>query len=167
MQSRITDRYSAYKMRCTTEPSLFSLLGAVLVWARLTCGFASVDSTRWNLVTTSVVRINEPSNGIGRILSTNNVDRPSECILSPSVNTLRLHQYRGGASISKTKIQATGTPIQTGSKCPVTGAASILASLWGTGGVLYILTKAIKRVLPIALEPFAAGAIPLTSLQLG
>ena len=42
-----------------------------------------------------------------------------------------------------------------------------LASLWGSGGVIYILAKAIKRVLPIAMEPFAKGAVPLSQLELG
>lgn len=45
---------------------------------------------------------------------------------------------------------------------------SVLASLWGSLGVVYILFKAIKRVLPIALEPFtkAEGVVPLTQFQL-
>jgi len=47
------------------------------------------------------------------------------------------------------------------------GAASLLASFWGTGGFLYILAKAIKRVIPIAMEPFQEGAIPLSQVQLG
>lgn len=42
-----------------------------------------------------------------------------------------------------------------------------LTSLWGSGGVIYILAKAIKRVLPIALEPFKEEATPLSQLQLG
>jgi len=40
-------------------------------------------------------------------------------------------------------------------------------SFWGTFGVVYILAKAIKRVLPIALEPFnGKGAHPLSQFQL-
>jgi hypothetical protein len=54
----------------------------------------------------------------------------------------------------------------TGTKCPMTGTATILGSLWGTGGVIYILYKAIKRVIPIAIEPFQATSIPLTQFQL-
>jgi len=42
-----------------------------------------------------------------------------------------------------------------------------LASLWGSGGVIYILAKAIKRVVPIAMEPFTEGAVPLSQVQLG
>jgi len=42
-----------------------------------------------------------------------------------------------------------------------------LASLWGTTGVLYILAKAIKRVLPIALEPFKGAAPALSQFELG
>lgn len=53
--------------------------------------------------------------------------------------------------------------------CFVTFFATIYhsGSIWGTGGVLYILAKAIKRVMPIAQEPFLAGAVPLTQVQLG
>lgn len=68
---------------------------------------------------------------------------------------------RGGA----TKLSA--SPASTGSKCPATGAATIAASIWGTGGVLYILAKAVKRVLPIAMEPFQKGAVPLSKVELG
>jgi len=42
-----------------------------------------------------------------------------------------------------------------------------VGSFWGTFGVVYILAKAIKRVLPIALEPFnGVGAQPLSRFQL-
>ena len=45
---------------------------------------------------------------------------------------------------------------------------SVLSSFWGSCGVVYILMKAIKRVLPIALEPFGKGegVVPLTQFQL-
>ena len=71
-------------------------------------------------------------------------------------------------SNSDTELQLSST-FNTGTKCPMTGTATILASLWGTGGVLYILGKAVKRVLPIALEPFQTvsnGLVPLTTWQL-
>ena len=43
----------------------------------------------------------------------------------------------------------------------------VLASMWGSFGVVYILAKAIKRVVPIALEPFFSGdAVSLTRFQL-
>jgi hypothetical protein len=74
---------------------------------------------------------------------------------------LELTSPRGGAKDLK------ATPYSTGSKCPATGAATIAASIWGTGGVLYILAKAVKRVLPIAMEPFQAGAVPLSQFELG
>jgi hypothetical protein len=60
-------------------------------------------------------------------------------------------------------------PFNTGTECPVTGAATVLSSLWGTFGVVYILAKAIKRVLPIAMEPFQAssGSVALSQFELG
>lgn len=50
---------------------------------------------------------------------------------------------------------------------PVTGLAALFGSVWGAGGVLYILAKAIKRVMPIALEPFKDGSVPLSQFELG
>lgn len=45
----------------------------------------------------------------------------------------------------------------------------VVSSLWGSLGVVYILVKAIKRVVPIALEPFRSEGVvaPLTRYQLG
>jgi hypothetical protein len=74
----------------------------------------------------------------------------------------------GGGDSARKDLQASaGTPYSTGSKCPVTGVATIAASLWGTGGVLFILAKAVTRVLPIAMEPFQKGAVPLSQFELG
>ena len=42
-----------------------------------------------------------------------------------------------------------------------------VASLWAAGGVVMILGKSIKRILPIALEPFDGVAAPLSTFQLG
>jgi hypothetical protein len=86
---------------------------------------------------------------------------------SPSLSA-QAHSWvtiRGGAQKTSTRLKS--GPINNDSKCPVTGVATVAASIWGTGGVLYILAKAIKRVLPIALEPFVAGAVPLNQVQLG
>ena len=46
-------------------------------------------------------------------------------------------------------------------------AGKVVMSAWGTVGVGYILVKAIRRVLPIALEPFGKGAVALSKAQLG
>ena len=40
-----------------------------------------------------------------------------------------------------------------------------LISLWAAGGVVMILGRAMKRIVPIALEPFGKGAVPLSSFQ--
>jgi hypothetical protein len=46
-------------------------------------------------------------------------------------------------------------------------AYNIIASLWAAGGVVMILGKSIKRILPIALEPFGPNAsAPLSNFQL-
>lgn len=79
-----------------------------------------------------------------------------------TVHSFSLERVRGGGlDLSK------NSPVSVESKCPVTGTIAVLGSLWGSFGVFYILAKAIKRVLPIAMEPFQAGAVPLNKFQLG
>ena len=67
---------------------------------------------------------------------------------------------RGGALNQAQASSETG-------KCPFTKFTKLASSIYGTGGVLYILSKAIRRVAPVAMEPFSKGAVPLTQLQLG
>ena len=84
------------------------------------------------------------------------------------ISNIRISETRGGGAVRPNgqKLAAT-SPAATGSKCPATSAATIAASMWGAGGVIYILAKAIKRVIPIAIEPFQAGSLPLNNFQLG
>jgi len=82
----------------------------------------------------------------------------------------KISQRTKAPSTTRRQLTQRDPLIDTGSKCPVTGLAALFGSVWGVGGVLYILAKAVKRVLPIALEPFqgaAGGAIPLSQFQLG
>lgn len=44
--------------------------------------------------------------------------------------------------------------------------ANSIASFWAAGGVIMVLAKSIKRILPIALEPFDGVAVPLSQFQL-
>jgi hypothetical protein len=70
--------------------------------------------------------------------------------------------YRGGAFKSTTgssNMEASSSKKSVG---------DTLASLWGAGGVVMILAKSIKRILPIALEPFGKSvSVPLSNFQLG
>lgn len=76
---------------------------------------------------------------------------------------------RGGGHHDGTALSAStvGDDAAVGQDLNLT-TGKVLASLWGTCGVVYILAKAIKRVLPIALEPFmkGEGVVPLTQFQL-
>mmetsp|Transcript_6221 Transcript_6221/g.9094 ORF Transcript_6221/g.9094 Transcript_6221/m.9094 type:complete len:331 (+) Transcript_6221:51-1043(+) len=73
---------------------------------------------------------------------------------------------------SSAMIATTATSLRAGAsssgktKCPVTKPIGLLSSFWGSFGVIYILYKAIARVLPIALEPFKGTSPSLTSFQL-
>lgn len=42
----------------------------------------------------------------------------------------------------------------------------LLTSFWGTGGFVYILLRSIRKIVPIAVEPFGDGAVALTRVQL-
>mmetsp|Transcript_38259 Transcript_38259/g.81665 ORF Transcript_38259/g.81665 Transcript_38259/m.81665 type:complete len:279 (+) Transcript_38259:218-1054(+) len=73
---------------------------------------------------------------------------------------------RGGGDGTALSAAATGDGTAVGQDLNLT-TGKVLASLWGASGVVYILAKAIKRVLPIALEPFIKGeGVPLTQFQL-
>lgn len=94
---------------------------------------------------------------------------------SPSVvPTLSIRGGGGGVNVNEaqaTKIPGTPLFASTSLDEELSNANIALAtfgSLWGTGGFLYILGKAIKRVLPIALEPFQKDtALILTPFQWG
>ena len=73
--------------------------------------------------------------------------------LEPATTVLR-----GGSSTTSTQLLFAADPSES-SKCPVSKSMAIFGTLWGSLGVVYILTKAIKRVLPIALEPLTGGLI--------
>lgn len=72
---------------------------------------------------------------------------------------------RGGAATIRSAADSSNA--EDDSNSLTGGVANVLASLWGTTGVLYILAKAIKRVLPIALEPFQGTAPVLSQFELG
>ena len=87
---------------------------------------------------------------------------------SPSRQKLFPFAVRGGALGASTAIGSSGNGNSVEKDLNLS-VGNVLASLWGASGVAYILMKAIRRVLPIALEPFskADGIIPLTNFQLG
>ena len=74
---------------------------------------------------------------------------------------------RGGSNSHIHTTALHNTPVNTDTKCPASNFMAIFGSIWGTGGVLYILYKAISRVFPIAYEPLKkATATSSSSLQL-
>jgi hypothetical protein len=95
-----------------------------------------------------------------------------------SVPTLSIRGGGGGgfnsgpseaqATIPGTPLFSSMSPIPSESSKGLNKALATFGSIWGTGGVLYILGKAIKRVLPIALEPLKKDtAMILTPFQWG
>ena len=76
---------------------------------------------------------------------------------------------RGGALGASTAIESSSNNGGSIEKDLNLSVGNVLASLWGAAGVAYILMKAIRRVIPIAMEPFskADGVVPLTNFQMG
>jgi len=76
----------------------------------------------------------------------------------------------------RTAQKQTGTAAMAVSAAPRGGDGSslgmtvgkLLASFWGAGGFIYILVRSIRKIVPIALEPFGGGegVVPLTKVQL-
>ena len=85
------------------------------------------------------------------------------------VTIRRISRGGGGSSSSASSHSNTAlhnTPVNTDTKCPASNFMAIFGSIWGTGGVLYILYKAISRVFPIAYEPLKKATATAASLQL-
>lgn len=70
---------------------------------------------------------------------------------------------RGGATMNAAAVSGGAS----GDDSASTKLLNSVASLWAAGGVVMILGKSIKRILPIALEPFDGVAAPLSTFQLG
>lgn len=76
-------------------------------------------------------------------------------------------QRMNGFSLSSTR-GGSSQPDASQSSSALEKTFKTLTSFWATSGVVYILMKAVKRVLPIAMEPFQNGVgAPLTTFQLG
>lgn len=73
---------------------------------------------------------------------------------------------RGGSALSTTSKTMLFAADPNASKCPVSKSMATFGALWGSWGVVYILVKAVKRVLPIALEPWK-GTLTLSPFQWG
>jgi len=144
-------------MHFTSGLSL-ALLGAA---ANLTCGFSLQPHTSKSFVSL-------PSQKVDVLNAYGSIDASAGICMNANnfyaCNTIT--SMRGG-SIS---LAASTTANGDDSTAFSSGGSSIgakVASLWAAGGVVMILGKSIKRILPIALEPFTAGGTPLSPLQLG
>mmetsp|Transcript_8457 Transcript_8457/g.13359 ORF Transcript_8457/g.13359 Transcript_8457/m.13359 type:complete len:281 (-) Transcript_8457:99-941(-) len=148
-----------------SSPS-FALIGAALL-SNLASGFSC--NAQAPLPSSAFLRNSLPPSASCRKNSHNNKEifhqRTTQDIFASSAHNSRV-MIRGG-SVGNTALSATSDTAPVGEDLNLT-AGKVLASLWGASGVVYILAKAIKRVLPIALEPFAKGegVVPLTQFQL-
>uniref|UniRef100_A0A7R9WR65 Uncharacterized protein n=1 Tax=Craspedostauros australis TaxID=1486917 RepID=A0A7R9WR65_9STRA len=93
----------------------------------------------------------------------------SQAPATPKASLMAAAVPSGGAG--STVVSMAGSPLLTEASESAEGPSGFtkfigaIGSLWGTTGVVYILAKAIKRVLPIALEPFTSSAMVLTPFQ--
>eukprot|EP00934_Nitzschia_sp_Nitz4_P000363 Nitzschia sp. Nitz4//scaffold60_size111251//90559//91531//NITZ4_004159-RA/size111251-augustus-gene-0.125-mRNA-1//-1//CDS//3329555600//363//frame0 len=91
---------------------------------------------------------------------------------SPSFFPSRQQQLliqRGGSAVMSQSTTASTTPDAPKSTTSGPfGTGQILGALWGSLGMVYTLLKAVKKVMPIALEPFFAGSsLVLSPVQWG
>ena len=86
---------------------------------------------------------------------------PSSYVSLKTVESLDLVNAisRGGVRLATSSTNETD-----GTKSSILNTTASLC--WGAGGVVYILAKSIRRILPIALEPFGDAAVPLSPFQL-
>jgi hypothetical protein len=139
-KTTVTARFSASVPLYLMRPSLS--LSILALFANFAYGFSSPPPTTKPLSVLGraykLVGHHPAPFSTGNVMSTSNISR-------------------GGAlkAVTTSKEESSMTPYK------------FLASFWGTTGVVYILAKAIRRVLPIALEPFLEASTPLSQIQLG
>lgn len=161
-QSFLFRRYSIYKSCFMFQPSkkIFLLTLLIGVSVVLSEGFAiSPSRSQAHAMTTQ-------SLSQSRQAHLGNNGFPARPITVPitmrdlSLNNRKTQSVqiaRGGA------LKAADT---SSGKCPVSKPIEIFGSIWGSLGVVYILAKSIRRVLPIALEPFKSSTtMVLTPVQ--
>lgn len=116
--------------------------------ANIACGFSLKPSATKNVVNINI----QNDSTLAR--------KPFVGATSSLTQMKKFENVRGGS------VQAASTAGQESESSSSLG--NTVASFWAAGGVVMILAKSIKRVLPIALEPFGKGAVaPLSTLQLG
>jgi hypothetical protein len=132
--------------------SFFLLMGLSAVFAE---GF-SISSRHKGRNFLSSARQNQQrldNNSLHIVLPDQRATRSTTKSKSKSNSVLQLYSPRGGVRYADPSDDE---------KSPSAGfiakSVSTFGSVWGSLGVVYILAKAITRVLPIALEPFKAGS---------
>eukprot|EP00531_Pseudo-nitzschia_arenysensis_P018705 CAMPEP_0116147252 /NCGR_PEP_ID=MMETSP0329-20121206/17649_1 /TAXON_ID=697910 /ORGANISM="Pseudo-nitzschia arenysensis, Strain B593" /LENGTH=332 /DNA_ID=CAMNT_0003643155 /DNA_START=103 /DNA_END=1101 /DNA_ORIENTATION=- len=165
---------TATAQRLTRSPTRSSTFAAltpptVIAFAKNTvCGLSHQDNCISSTTATTAATAT----------ATTSTTRSSLSNGKASFNLLARFPPRGGASV---QTQSTSTSTSTSlfasspggvssdaSGCPFTKFMTSFGAFWGSFGVIYILARAITRVLPMALEPFsyqADLALVLSPLQ--
>mgnify|MGYP007080213490 CR=1 FL=1 len=137
------------------------VLSALAVVGSLDIGFSFANAKP------STVSPNKPLSGVAFISTSSAASSSKRTIMS---TTTRQRKNAASATTSTALGVSGGAAADSNGKDKEVSYKKLsvfLTSLWGSGGVIYILAKAIKRVVPIALEPFKEGAVPLSQVQLG
>mmetsp|Transcript_2741 Transcript_2741/g.7329 ORF Transcript_2741/g.7329 Transcript_2741/m.7329 type:complete len:287 (-) Transcript_2741:1486-2346(-) len=145
--------------RLSTTIAVFCWLG---VSAVLSEGFAARTITTPSTSSVAFVSSSLSSSSRQRTLPTSSTKR------NTILNLVRSIPSGGSATTTTTSSNTALFASSTGEavKCPFTKFMAAFGSVWGSFGVMYILAKAITRVMPIALEPFKAGsALVFSPLQ--
>ena len=152
---------------------MFHYLSSSMIILLLTISVSVVTSEAFTVTTrkTTTTQITNPSFLSTSSSITNSNTNTNNMLFARRGIHSSIHNipYRGGAvktaSTSKTSTSTSLFTAASGNdgadKCPFSKTMAIFGSVWGTFGVIYILTKAIMRVAPIAYEPFMGTNSPL------
>jgi len=129
------------------------------------CAITSMTSSFTpNAASTST--INMPTKRSTTSYTTTTTANPPIVVSSPDITTNRhvcldpFTTKRGGdQAVAVAAPRSNGTAI-------LNNIANLVASFWAAGGFVAILAKSIKRILPLALEPFSAAAPALSTFQM-
>ena len=149
---------------------MFHYLSSSMIIVLLTIFVSAVTSEAFTTIktTTTITQITNPSflsTSSSRTNNNNNNMLFARRGINSSIHNI---PYRGGAVKTASTSKTSSTSLFTAAsgndgadKCPFSKTMAIFGSVWGTFGVIYILTKAIMRVAPIAYEPFMGTSSPL------
>ena len=150
---------------------MFHYLSSSMIIVLLTIFVSAVTSEAFTTIKTTTITQRTNPSFLSTSSSRTNNNNYNMLFARRGINSSSIHNipYRGGGAVkTASSTSKTSTSLFTAAsgndgadKCPFSKTMAIFGSVWGCFGVIYILTKAIMRVAPIAYEPFMGTNSPL------